>query len=68
MRTRFSAVLHAGIFKAMQLMEEKNIRHIPIFDSESLLGMLSVKDVVSTLMADRDTELNSMADYINVSY
>ena len=52
----------------MQLMEEKNIRHIPIFDSESLLGMLSVKDVVATLMSDRDTELNHMTDYVNVTY
>lgn len=56
------------IVKAMQLMEEKNIRHIPIFDSESLLGMLSVKDVVATLMSDRDTELNHMTDYVNVTY
>ncbi|NJR41428.1 MAG: CBS domain-containing protein [Akkermansiaceae bacterium] len=61
-------MVDAGIFKAMQVMEEKNIRHIPIFDSEALLGMLSIKDVVATLMADRDTELNSMADYINVTY
>jgi signal-transduction protein with cAMP-binding, CBS, and nucleotidyltransferase domain len=60
--------MFADIFKAMQLMEEKNIRHIPIFSDDKLLGMLSVKDVVATLMADRDTELNSMADYINVTY
>lgn len=49
-------------------MEEKNIRHIPIFNSDSLLGMLSVKDVMATLMADRDTELNFMTEYVNVTY
>ena len=65
---RDDLTVFAEIFKAMQLMEEKNIRHIPIFDSESLLGMLSVKDVMATLMSDRDTELNHMTDYVNVTY
>jgi CBS domain-containing protein len=52
----------------MQLMEEKNIRHIPVFDEGKLLGMLSIKDIIATLMNDRDAELTSMSDYINVSY
>lgn len=52
----------------MQMMEDKNIRHIPVFDSGRLLGMLSVKDIIGTIMSEHDTEVACMSDYINVSY
>jgi Mg/Co/Ni transporter MgtE len=54
--------------KAMQLMEERKIRHIPVFDGDSLVGMMSIKDIIATLMNEHDNEMASMADYINVSY
>lgn len=57
-----------NVLKAMQIMEDKNIRHIPVFDSGRLLGMLSVKDIISTIMSEHDTEVACMSDYINVSY
>lgn len=58
----------ADVLKAMQVMEEKNIRHIPVFEDGRLLGMLSVKDIIGTIMSAHDTEVASMSDYINVSY
>jgi signal-transduction protein with cAMP-binding, CBS, and nucleotidyltransferase domain len=29
--------------QAMAVMEERNIRHLPVFDGDQLLGMMSIK-------------------------
>lgn len=58
----------AGVLKAMKLMELHNIRHIPIIDEGSLLGMLSIKDVVGTMVDEHTAEVESMAEYIGGSY
>ena len=68
MRAQTNIRLSADVLKAMQMMEDKNIRHIPVFDSGRLLGMLSVKDIIGTIMSEHDTEVACMSDYINVSY
>lgn len=52
----------------MKLMELHNIRHIPIIDEGSLLGMLSIKDVVGTMVDEHTAEVESMAEYIGGSY
>ena len=50
--------------QAMAVMEERNIRHLPVYDGEELMGMLSIKDIVGTFMDQHATDVNSMSDYI----
>lgn len=57
------AVVYVHV-QAMAAMEERNIRHMPVFDGERLLGMLSIKDIVSTFMEQHDSDMSSMSDYI----
>jgi len=56
------------MLEAMNLMQDRNIRHIPIIDQGKLRGMLSIKDVLSTLINERTAEVESMAEYIGGSY
>ncbi|HYC40120.1 MAG TPA: CBS domain-containing protein [Chitinophagaceae bacterium] len=40
----------------MQLMSNKNIRYMPVFDGEKLLGIISISDVVKeTILAQKET-------------
>ncbi|WP_020401739.1 CBS domain-containing protein [Gracilimonas tropica] len=48
----------------MQLMTDKKIRHLPVIDNEQVVGVISIGDVVKTVIANQKTEINSLRDYI----
>jgi CBS domain-containing protein len=51
----------------MQLMSDKNIRYLPVFDGENLNGILSINDVVKeTIMAQQET-ITQLKDYLHQS-
>jgi CBS domain-containing protein len=53
----------------MQIMTEKNIRHIPIMSSEGkLIGVLSMRDVVRSLLKDSNKRVKFLNDYISGRY
>ena len=48
----------------MQLMTNKNIRYMPVFDSGKLIGIISMSDVVKeTILAQKDT-IDHLQNYI----
>ena len=48
----------------MRVMETRKIRHLPVYDGETLLGMLSIKDIISTFIGQHETDVSSMSSYI----
>lgn len=48
----------------MQLITEKKIRHLPVMDDEQIVGVISIGDVVKTVIANQKSEINSLRDYI----
>jgi len=51
----------------MQLMSQKNIRYLPVFENEMLAGIISMSDVVKeTILAQQET-INHLNDYIHSS-
>ena len=51
----------------MQLMSDKNIRYLPVFDSEQLNGIISINDVVKeTILAQQET-ITQLKDYLHSS-
>ena len=49
----------------MKLMVQNNIRHVPIIDSDKLLGLVSITDVIKRLLDKQLTETELMKDFIN---
>ena len=54
--------------QAMAVMEEKNIRHMPVYDKDQLLGIMSIKDIIRTFMDQHDQDVSSMSDYVSAGY
>lgn len=52
----------------MQLMTEKKIRHLPVVDNEQVVGVVSIGDVVKTVIAHQKSEINSLRNYIGGGY
>ncbi|KAH7524103.1 CBS domain-containing protein CBSX3, mitochondrial [Ziziphus jujuba] len=58
---------HTNILEAMQLMTEKGIRHVPVIDG-TLVGMISIKDVVRAVVGQQSGELRRLNDFIKGDY
>jgi CBS domain-containing protein len=54
-----------SIEHCMQLMTEKNIRYMPVFENNKLTGIISMSDVVKeTILAQKET-INQLQNYIH---
>jgi CBS domain-containing protein len=54
-----------SINDAMELMDRGYFRHLPVVDAESLVGIISVRDVVRARIDKHVEEAESMISYIN---
>jgi len=50
--------------ECMTLMIEKNIRHLPVYDSQELVGVLSVRDVLREVVEVQQMMLSQLERYI----
>ena len=50
----------------MALMSEKGIRHLPIISDEDLKGMVSLGDLVKTIIEEQQSRIEQLENYIYV--
>ncbi len=48
----------------MILMTEKRIRHLPVLQGKTVIGMISIGDVVREIVSQKDTTIRSLENYI----
>jgi CBS domain-containing protein len=53
---------------AMQIMSEKHIRHLPVMEGEKLSGIISINDVVSSIIQEQKAQIDSLQGYISGNY
>ncbi len=51
--------------ECMGLMTEKNIRHLPVVDEGRVVGIISIRDIVSDIIADQDFTIEQLEHYIS---
>ncbi len=51
--------------ECMQLMTDRNIRHLPVVDDGRCVGMVSIRDIVSDIIADQDFTIEQLEHYIS---
>ncbi len=52
------------IEECMGLMTQKHIRHLPVADGETILGVISIGDVVKEVIADQQYLIKGLENYI----
>ncbi|KAF3454765.1 hypothetical protein FNV43_RR05213 [Rhamnella rubrinervis] len=56
------------VLRAMQLMTDNRIRHIPVINERGMIGMVSIGDVVRAVVSEHREELNRLNAYIQGGY
>ena len=53
---------------AMQMMTDKRVRHLPVFDDQQLLGLISIGDVTRWLLKVNEMEAENLRNYVFGEY
>ncbi len=53
-----------SIKDCMAFMTQKHIRHLPVLESQKLVGMASIGDVVKTIISEQGIEIKQLEGYI----
>jgi CBS domain-containing protein len=53
-----------GTRACMALMSEKKIRHLPVVDGSTVLGMISIRDIMDDIIADHEATIAQLENYI----
>jgi CBS domain-containing protein len=49
----------------MQLLSDKNIRYLPVFDNGALCGIVSINDVVKETILTHEETISHLKDYLH---
>ncbi len=50
--------------ECMAIMTDKHIRHLPVLDEEKLVGMISIGDLVKSIIADQKFTIEQLEQFI----
>ncbi len=56
------------IEECMALMTKRHIRHLPVLDSDDLVGIITIGDAVKAVIADQEVMISSLENYIRGGY
>lgn len=52
------------IEECMQIMSDKNIRHLPVMENDQVVGLISIGDLVKWIMKDKDYIIQNLEHFI----
>jgi CBS domain-containing protein len=53
-----------SVEECMALMNEKGIRHLPVYENGELLGLISIRDVLHTVIVEQKIFITHLETYI----
>jgi CBS domain-containing protein len=58
---------HDSVDYCMQLMSDRNIRYLPVFDEDHVNGIISINDVVKETILSQQETITQLKDYLHSS-
>ncbi len=59
---------HQSLDECLQLMTTGRFRHLPVVDNDAVVGIISIGDVVKTVLADRAFQIGQLEYYITNTF
>ena len=54
-----------SVEQCMAIMTDKRIRHLPVVDGEKLIGVISIGDLVKSILGDQKFTIGQLEHYIH---
>ncbi len=51
--------------ECMALMTSKHIRHLPVFDNNRIMGMITIGDVVKAIVSEQEIAIKALEDFMS---
>lgn len=67
-RTMYKIKPETDINECMVLMTGKHIRHLPVFDRDKFIGLISIGDVLKAVIMEQEKLIEGLSDYIAGKY
>jgi len=64
----FSVNPDSSLEEAMVLMTGKHVRHLPVFENNKFVGIISIGDVVKSIISNKDFLIDQLSNYIAGKY
>ena len=56
-----------SVLGCMAVMTDKHVRHVPVLDHNKIVGIISIGDVVNTIIEDQKATIQDLEKYITAS-
>ena len=53
-----------SVENAMAIMSDKHIRHLPVIENEKVMGVISIGDVVKTVISEQQYKIEQLEKYV----
>lgn len=76
-KTAVSTIMTGGVYcvdpqdsveSCMALMTDKKIRHLPVLENDAVIGVVSIGDLVKTIISKQKGEISNLRHYIQGQY
>jgi len=54
-----------NVDECLTIMTQNHIRHLPVMKSEQMIGMITIGDVVKTMLAEQQVKIEELEHYIS---
>lgn len=61
----FTIQQNSNLEECMQIMTNNRIRHLPVFNGEELVGVVSIGDVLKAVLQSKEQLINQLEQYIS---
>ena len=56
-----------SVEQCMALMDAHHIRHLPVVENDQLVGMVSIRDVMTAALENKESEIKGLENYLLAS-
>lgn len=63
----YTVTTDTSVEQCMALMEAHHIRHLPVVENDQLVGIVSIRDVMTAVLENRESEIKGLENYILAS-
>ncbi|MBD0331763.1 MAG: CBS domain-containing protein [Chitinophagaceae bacterium] len=56
-----------SIEHCMQLLSDKNVRYLPVFENNNITGIISINDVVKEIILSQEETISTLKEYLHAN-